>query len=410
MQVLCSFIKLIMEKNLKLRFDTICAKENIEITTGSPHVLPIHATSAFSYKRIEDSIDVFTGQNEGFVYSRYGNPTISSVQDKLAQLESIDLEQDAYCVLTSSGLSAISTLTISLLKPGDKVLTQGDLYGGTTEIFVSILEKYGIEIIFTDLNDLKEVEILISKDDSIKMMYFESPSNPTLKCIDLSQLSKIAQSKNILTAIDNTFATCYLQRPLNLGIDFVIYSTTKFLNGHGNGIAGAIITTDTSYQKEIWKTMKLMGTNCNPFDAWLVHNGLKTLTLRMDKHSANALALAQFLNDHPKVKKVNYPGLHDFEYHTIAKKQMSQFGGMMSFELDGTIEDAKNFMNNTKLCSITSTLGNVDTLLLHPATSSHLNVSKEIREKAGITDGLIRMSVGIENIEDLKIDVLEGIG
>lgn len=399
-----------MDKETALRFDTICVKENMEIGKGSPHVLPLHATSAFSYNSIEDSIDVFKGQKEGYVYSRYGNPTVTSVQDKLAKLECIDISEDGFCVMTSSGLSAISTLSMSLLEPGDALLTQANLYGGTTEIFSKILSKYGIEVIFIDLNEEEQVKDKLASHANIKMLYFESPSNPTLSCIDIEQITNLAHEHNALAVIDNTFSTCYIQRPFTKGVDFVIYSTTKFLNGHGNGIAGAIIGRNAEHKKAVWTNMKLLGTNCNPFDAWLVHNGLKTLTVRMDKHCDNALKIAQHLEQHPKVDRVNYPGLPSFAHHDIAKKQMTKYGGMMSFELKGNIEDAKRFMNNTELCSITSTLGNVDTLLLHPATSSHLNIDKKIRIENGITDGLIRVSVGIENVEDLIADIEKGIG
>ncbi len=389
----------------KLKFDTICVKENHETPNGGSHILPIYASSAFSYNDIESSIDVFTGKSEGYVYSRYGNPTVASVEKKLAALETIDLEESGFCIMTSSGLSAIMTLATSLLQSGDEILTQANLYGGTTEIFSKILSKYGIKSHFINLSDLSKVEDALSSNPKIKLVYCESPTNPTLSCVDIKATADLCQKYKAHSCIDNTFCTSYLQRPLTLSVDFVVYSTTKFLNGHGNGLAGAIIGKNGEHKKTVWNHMKLMGTNCNPFDAWLVHNGLKTLSVRMDKHSDNALAIAEFLLNHPKVNKVNYPGLSTNAFHTMASTQMSQYGAMLSFELDGGIEESKRFMNETKLCSITSTLGNADTLLLHPATSSHLNIPKEIREKEGITDGLIRVSVGIENKEDLISDI-----
>jgi len=393
-----------MDKKTQVRFATICARENHDTDNGSPHILPIHATSAFSYTSIDDSIEVFSGQQEGFVYSRFGNPTVESVQNKLVALETIDIEENGFCIMTNSGMSAISTLCSSLLKSGDALLTSTKLYGGTSEVFSKVLAHNGIKVIYVDFKDKDQVFSKLSNHSNIKLIYFETPTNPTLSCLDIKSITAIAKSHSILTAVDNTFATCYLQRPLTLGVDFVIYSTTKFLNGHGNSIAGAIIGKDASHSKTIWTYMKLMGSNCNPFDAWLVHNGLKTLPLRMDKHSSNALALAQFLEKHPKVKKVNYPGLESFSDYRIAMNQMSQYGGMLSFEVDGSLSDAKKFMDNTRLASITSTLGNTDTLLLHPVTSSHLNIPKEIRLANGITDGLIRVSVGIEAVEDLIED------
>ncbi len=398
-----------MDKKTQLKFATICARENHVTDNGSPHILPIHASSAFSYESIDASIEVFSGQQEGYVYSRYGNPTVSSVQEKLATLETIDLPDEGFCVMTSSGMSAISTLASSLLKAGDALLTSTNLYGGTSEVFSKIVANNGVEVIYVDFNDEELLSEKIQSHTNIKLIYFETPTNPTLSCLDIRKITDIAKANNILTAIDNTFATCYLQRPLTLGVDIVIYSTTKFLNGHGNSIAGAIIGRDPLHRKAIWTSMKLLGTNCNPFDAWLVHNGLKTLPLRMDKHCSNALTLAHYLENHSKVKKVNYPGIESFTDHQIATKQMSQFGGMLSFELDGDLNDAKRFMDSTQLASITSTLGNTDTLLLHPATSSHLNIPKDIRLSDGITDGLIRVSVGIEDIEDIIEDFELGL-
>jgi methionine-gamma-lyase len=398
-----------MDKKTKMRFSTICARENHNIGNGSPHILPLHASSAFSYNNIDASIEVFSGQKDGFVYSRYGNPTVESVQDKLAALETIDLDQDGFCVLTASGMAAISTLASSQLQSGDALLTTTELYGGTSEIFSKILSKSGVEIIYVDFKNESAITDAIDNNPNIKLLYFETPTNPTLSCADISMIVDKAKDKGISTAIDNTFATCYVQRPLSLGVDFVIYSTTKFLNGHGNSIAGAIIGLSESHKDNIWTHMKLLGTNCSPFEAWLVHNGLKTLPLRMEKHCHNALTLAQHLEKHPKVKRVNYPGLQSFADHKIAQKQMSQYGGMLSFEIDGDINAAKSFMDNTELCSITSTLGNTDTLLLHPATSSHLNIDPKIRLSNGITDGLIRVSVGIEDIDDLIDDFDKGL-
>jgi methionine-gamma-lyase len=398
-----------MDKKTKMRFSTICARENHNIGNGSPHILPLHASSAFSYNNIDASIEVFSGQKDGFVYSRYGNPTVESVQDKLAALETIDLDQDGFCVLTASGMAAISTLASSQLQSGDALLTTTELYGGTSEIFSKILSKSGVEIIYVDFKNESAITDAIDNNPNIKLLYFETPTNPTLSCADISMIVDKAKDKGISTAIDNTFATCYVQRPLTLGVDFVIYSTTKFLNGHGNSIAGAIIGLSEFHKDNIWTHMKLLGTNCSPFEAWLVHNGLKTLPLRMEKHCHNALTLAQHLEKHPKVKRVNYPGLQSFADHKIAQKQMSQYGGMLSFEIDGDINAAKSFMDNTELCSITSTLGNTDTLLLHPATSSHLNIDPKIRLSNGITDGLIRVSVGIEDVDDLIDDFDKGL-
>jgi len=398
-----------MEEYKKYKIETLCAKDKPVKTSGQTHVMPIHASSSFSYQNIEDSIDVFQNKKEGFVYSRYGNPTIQLVEQKLALLEGYGLEETPACVLTSSGLAAISTFAMSCLESGDAVVTQKDLYGGTTELFKKVIGKNNVAVHDIDLNDLDQLEDLLKREDNIKLIYFETPSNPTLNCLSIESITTLAKKYKILTAIDNTFSTCYIQQPFLHGVDYVLYSTTKFLNGHGNSIAGAVIMKDASQRKKIWDTMKLVGTSCNAWDAWLLHNGLKTLALRMDKHCQNAMSLAKHLDQHAKVKKVNYPGLSSHRTHKHAAKQMSQYGGMLSFEIDGTLEDGKSFMNKTKICTITATLGNVDTLLLHPATSSHLNIPKETRESCGITDGLIRVSVGIEHPDDLIADINQAL-
>lgn len=391
------------------KLDTKCAKDIPSPDKTHSHIFPIHATSAFTYASIDDSIDVFKGKSEGFVYSRYANPTVQAVENKLASLETHGTDIQAGCILTSSGLSAISTMAMSFVSQGDAVLTQADLYGGTTELLHKVLGKAGVDIITIDLNDESQVESALKANPQIKLIYLETPTNPTLKCIDIAAVAALAKQYKVLTAIDNTFSTFYLQQPFTLGIDIVIYSTTKFLNGHGNSIAGAIIIKEADQRRQVWEVMKLIGTNCNAWDAWLLHNGLKTLAVRMDKHCSNALSLAQHLESHPKVKKVNYPGLTSHATHSAAAKQMSQYGGMLSFEVDGDFKVAVDFMNNTKLCSIAATLGNVDTLLLHPASSSHLNIPKEVRLASGIKDGLIRMSVGIENPEDLIEDINQAL-
>ena len=391
--------------NSKLSLDTLAAKDIPSSDKNYSHITPIHATSSFVYKSVQDSIDVFRGDQPGYVYSRYANPTVTAVENKLATLEVHGTELTAECIMTSSGLSAISTLAMALLNAGDAVITQADLYGGTTELLQKVLRKAGVEIITIDLTDTDLLHETVRQHDNIKLIYLETPTNPTLKCVDIQKVTAAAQELGILTAIDNTFCTFYLQQPFALGVDFIVYSTTKFLNGHGNSIAGAILMKDSVWRKDIWDAMKLMGTNCNAWDAWLLHNGLKTLAVRMDRHCHNATRIAQHLQSHPAIQAVNYPGLPSHPSHAAAKKQMRQYGGMLSFEIKGDINKAKAFMDNTKLCTIAATLGNVDTLLLHPASSSHLNIPKDVRLANGISDGLIRMSVGIENSEDLINDI-----
>lgn len=389
----------------KMSIDSMCVKEFKEKRTTQPHQLPIYATSSFEFESMEQGIDIFTGKAFGHVYSRYGNPTIDTVSQKLADLEAYGTGLPPYGYLTSSGMAAISTLVMSLVKSGETVLTQGDLYGGTTELFLKVFNQNGIKTIFTDLTVIDEVEYLLQTNRNIKLLYMETPANPTMKCIDLFHIAKLAKKYGVLTCVDNTFCTPVIQQPLALGIDFVIHSTTKYLNGHGNSISGVIIGHDEKYKKQIWTTLKLVGSTCNAWDAWLINNGLKTLALRMKKHSENAMEVATYLAKHTRVKKVNYNGLTDHPYHDVASKQMKQYGGMLSFEVDGTMAQTLAIINKMKFCAMAPTLGDVDTLVLHPATSSHLNVDKAQREANGITDGLIRLSIGIEDVNDIIQDL-----
>lgn len=395
------------EQHHNLTFETICSSEVAEIRHNPSHILPIYASSSFVFEDTQHSIDVFTKKKDGHLYSRYANPTVDSVASKLAQLETFDSEIEGFCLLTNSGMSAISLVLTALLKAGDTIITQTDLYGGTTELINKIFKRFGIHVIYTDLTDLNHVTEILA-NQPIAMIYAETPANPSLRCIDLSAIAKLGSKHNCLTVVDNTFCTPYIQRPLKHGIDLVIHSTTKSLNGHGNSIGGAVIG-HKKFHKQLWEAYKLVGLNPSPFEAWLLHNGLKTLTLRVTKACENAIEIAHFLDDHNKVKKVNYPGIADHPSHAIASKQMSLYGSMLSFELKDGFKAGKTFMDSVSLITLAPTLGDLDTLLLHPASSSHLNINKAIREKAGITDGLVRMSVGIEHSQDLIKDLSQAL-
>jgi len=393
----------------KISFSSFCVKEFQRNETTKSHQLPIYATSSFEFDNLEQGIDIFTGKEKGHSYSRYGNPTIDTVANKLAMMEAYGTDMEPYGFLTSSGMSAISSLLMSVLKSGDTILTQSNLYGGTTELFMTILARAGIKTKMIDLKDKEEVLKCIDQDPKIKMIYIETPANPTMACIDIEWIARVGEEKNILTAIDNTFCTPLIQRPLTVGIDFVIHSTTKYINGHGNSIAGVIIGRREEYKKDVWKTLKLNGATCNAWDAWLINNGVKTLALRMEKHCNNAQSLAEYLEGHKKVSLVNYNGLESHPDHELAKSQMNGFGGMMSFEIGAGLQAAKTFMNRLKMCSLAPTLGDVDTLVLHPATSSHLNVDKVQREANGVSDGLIRISTGIEDVMDIIADIEQAL-
>jgi len=395
-----------------MKFDSLTVKEHPENRTTAPHVLPLYATSSFDFEDINQGIEIFKNIESGHAYSRYANPTVDTVAAKIAALESYGLDMKAWAVMTSSGMSAIATLLLGTLKSGDKVLSQGNLYGGTTELLKGIFSQFGIETVFADLRNLELAEKSLQEDKAIKMLYCETPANPTLACVDIAALADLAHRHGALCAIDNTFATPVLQQPFALGVDYVIHSTTKYLNGHGNSIAGVVIGRDQeTMRKGVWRAMKLIGTNCSPFEAWLTNNGLKTLSLRMERHCSNALKVAHFLEQHPAVERVNYPGLQSHPDYALATRQMrGGYGGMLSFELRGGLDAGIACMNRIQFCSLAPTLGDVDTLILHPASSSHLAVPKEIRLQNGITDGLVRVSVGIENVTDIVADLEQAIG
>lgn len=397
-------------QNEQKRFESLCIHDQNKEYTTLPHQLPIYATSSFEFGSIDEGIEIFSGKKDGHLYSRYGNPTIDAVANKIAALESFGIDCDPFALLCSSGMSAISTLSIALFEPGDAILTQENLYGGTTELFEKILKRYGIEVHYANLEIISELESKVHSISNLKGIYIESPTNPNLACVDLKAIAELATANKIHTIIDNTFPTPYLQRPFAFGIDFVIHSTTKYLNGHGNSISGIIVAKSTEHKSVIWKAQKLLGTNCNAFDAWLLNNGLKTLRLRMDQHCQNAMALATYLDQHSKISIVNYLGLQESPYHVLAKKQMKDFGGMLSFEIKGTLQETREFMNKIKFCTLAPTLGDVDTLIVHPASMSHLNIPKEIRERNGINDSLVRISVGIEHVDDIIEDIAQALG
>lgn len=393
-----------------LRFESLTVREWPDPKTTAPHILPIYATSSFSFEDIQQGIRIFAREEEGHTYGRYGNPTAEATASKIAALETFSTNLNAHAVMTNAGMSAVHILVTGLLQAGDKLLTQPNIYGGTTELLQQVVAQRNIEIVYANLNDPELVDDLLKKDPSIKLIYFETPANPTLACVDIASLTAVAKQYQRWTAIDNTFATPYLQQPFLHGVDFILHSTTKYLNGHGNSIAGVVLgLNEDLFRSRIWNTMKLTGANCSPFEAWLVYQGVKTLALRMDKHCSNAQLIATTLENHPAVYKVNYPGLASHPDHPIAKKQMSAFGGMMSFELKEGFDKALSTMNKLKFCSLAPTLGDVDTLILHPASSSHLKVNPEVRRKAGISDGLIRVSVGIEDPQDILDDLLQAI-
>lgn len=374
------------------------------------HLTPIYASSTYVYDEAEQGMRRFSGKEEGYIYSRWGNPTMNEAELKIAAMETFGLEKEgrpleAKAILHASGMAAISSLFMATLKRGDKVLTHFSLYSGTQDYLKSLLEPLEVEAIIVDLRDLNLAEKCLKENPDIKLVYLETPANPTLQCVDLEALSKLAKQYGKLTACDNTFATPYLQQPFKFGIDFVVHSTTKFLNGHGTAIGGVLVGTDLEFMKtRATKTHRLLGGNSNAFDAFLLMNGMRTLEVRMQRHCDNSTQVADFLHAHAAIEKVNYNGLQNHPDFNVSQRQMKHPGAMMSFELKGGFDAGVKFMNALQMCTRTVSLGTCDTLLSHPASMSHSSVPRENRLEYGITDGLIRLSVGIENIEDILED------
>ena len=355
-------------------------------------VVPIHLSSTFARKEVDKP-------TKGYEYSRSGNPTRNALEKKLAALEDAK-----FALAFSSGLAAETVICATLMKSGDHVIAFDDLYGGTRRLFNKVFnQNFNVEFSYVDARNIEEVKSNIR--ENTKIIWLESPTNPLLKLCDIREISDIAKNKKIIVAVDNTFMSPYFQKPLNLGVDIVVHSTTKYLNGHSDSIGGAIMLSNEEIYNKLKFNQNAMGPVLSPFDSFLVLRGIKTLPVRMEKHNENAVKIANYLESHPKVKKVNYPGLKSHPQHELAKKQMSGFGGMISFEVKGELKEAKKFLENLKIFSLAESLGGVESLIEHPALMTHASVAKEEREKIGITDSLIRVSVGIENIDDLIGDL-----
>lgn len=394
-------------------FTSLCIRDFTADDLPDPyhsHLPPIYQSSTFIYESAEKAMDVFEGKEQAYIYSRWHNPTVDAVERKIAALEGFELDMEIKALMFSSGMAAISSMFGALLKSGDKLLTSGNIYGTTVELLTARLSPQGIESLFIDLTNLDQVENTLKAHPAIKLLYVETPTNPTITIYDLEELAKLAHSYDVQLAVDNTFSSPYIQQPFRWGADHVVHSATKYLNGHGTALGGIWLSHHTEFLKtKGWQMRKLYGGNSNALEGWLLNNGLKTLPLRMEKHSANAMDLALWLQEQPQVSRVFYAGLTDHPSHEIAKKQMRLYGGMLAFELKGGLEAGKRFMNKIEFCSLTSTLGTPDTLVTHPASMTHIKVPKAQRVSAGITDGLIRMSVGLEHVEDIRKDLIQAI-
>jgi methionine-gamma-lyase len=380
------------------------------------HTTPIYATSTFTFDSTNEGMERFKGTDKTRIYSRWGNPTFVAAEKTIEALEAHGLKDEKgeplelKALLHSSGQAAMSTLFFSNLSAGDTLLSHYSLYGGTQELMQKILAEAGIKTLLIDVRDLKLLEKTIGENPEIKLIHLETPANPTIQCVDIEAICKIAHQHQIKVSVDNTVATPYLQQPFALGADFVFHSATKFLNGHGSAISGVLLGKDLAFmQSKVWKWHVLLGGNSNAFDSYLLIQGMKTLEIRMDRHCSNTEKVAAYLDKHPSIEKVNYTGLSSHPDHAIAKKQMKKHAPLISFELKGGLEAGKIFIDALEVCTRAVSLGTVDTLVSHPATMTHYGIPREERIKYGITDGLIRMSVGIENYEDLETDLAQAL-
>jgi cystathionine beta-lyase/cystathionine gamma-synthase len=373
-----------------MKFATRAVRAGItpDPSTGSI-VPPIFQTATYVLDEI--------GKDKGFDYTRASNPTRAVLEANVAALEN-----GKYGVSFASGMSAVDAVARTL-SAGDHVVSTDDVYGGVTRLYNQVLSRFGIEITYVDTSNPENIAEAIRP--ATKLLWLETPTNPLLKITDLEVAAQIAKEHGLLTAVDSTFATPYLLRPLDLGIDLVVHSTTKYLSGHNQVIGGIVITNDQELFEQLKFIQKSIGAVSSPFDCWLTLLGLKTLHLRMEKHSSNAMAVAQFLDGHAKIKQVIYPGLSSHPGHEEAKRQMAAFSGMITFELVGDVQTGINFMNGVRLASLAESLGAVETMVTHPATMTHTSVPREVRYARGLTDGLVRLSVGIEDVEDIIADL-----
>lgn len=361
---------------------------------------PIYQTSTFVFDSTEQGGARFAGKEEGYIYSRLGNPTTTVAEEKIAALECGEA-----AAATSSGMGAISSALWTLLRAGDHVIADKILYGCTFALLCHGMTRYGVEVEFLDTSDLEAVKKAMKKNT--RVVYLETPANPNLKISDIEEIAKIAHTNEYTkVVVDNTFASPYLQKPLMLGADLVVHSATKYLNGHGDVIAGFVVgNKELITEVKLFGIKDMTGSVLGPTEAHLIIRGLKTFEIRMQRHCENAMKVAEYLNAHPKVSKVYYPGLKDHEGYEIAKKQMTGFGGMMSFELEGGFEAGKTLLNNLEMCALAVSLGDTETLVQHPASMTHSAYTKEELKEAGIPEGLVRLSVGLENIEDIIADL-----
>ncbi|MCL2040862.1 MAG: aminotransferase class I/II-fold pyridoxal phosphate-dependent enzyme [Bacteroidales bacterium] len=366
-------------------------------------VTPIYQTSTFSFRDVEHGAALFAGEEDGYIYSRFCNPTIADLENTIAEME------NGYKAIgCASGMAAVSVVFTACLSAGAHVVAHNALYGATLTILGTIFKKFGVESTFVDTTVLDNVKNAIQPNT--KLIFLETPANPTIGICDIQAICEVAKQHNITVCVDNTFCSPYLQKPLDLGADIVLHSMTKFINGHADIVGGIVVAKNKEEYDRLLPSMRNLGFNMDPHQAFLARRGLKTLGIRMERAQENAGKIAVFLENHPKVKSVLYPGLPSHPQYHLAQRQMSGPGAMISFELKGGFEAGKTMMNSVELAVLAVSLGGIETLIQHPASMTHSKLSKEAREKAGITDGLVRLSVGIEEMEDIIADLEQALG
>jgi methionine-gamma-lyase len=389
-----------------------CVGERQDPTNA--HVAPIYQTSVFGFPDFASADAILSGEREGFFYTRLDNPNFRLLEDKYALLEGLDLVRDAAATkpeeivaakVFASGMAAITGAILALAQKGDAVVVQRSLYSDTYGFLDAFTPRMDIEVIWVKENTREAWEMGLSQQKKVRLIITETPANPAMQIVDLSMLRELASQHGCWLLVDNTFPTPYGQRPLTIGADIVVHSTTKYLSGHGVIVGGVVISRHVDFVRgDLQLVRKRFGAVASPFDAWLANLGLRTFELRMERHCQNAMQIARYLEKHPKVKVVHYPGLESHPQHALAQQQMYAYGGMMAFELKGGFEAAKRMLEDVKVATLGVSLGKVDTMIQHPAGMTHSRVPPEVREEMGITDGLIRLSVGIENVEDLLED------
>ena len=381
--------------------DTLAVRAGQHRSSEQEQGEPIFTTSSYVFKSAAEAAARFSGEEPGNIYSRFTNPTVRVFEERLAALEGGERG-----VATASGMSAILATCLALLKSGDHIVASRSIFGTTVMLFNNYLAKLGIETTFVDLADLSQWELSIRP--ATKLLFLETPSNPLTVMADVKALSVIARKHNCLLVVDNCFCTPALQRPLSLGADIVIHSATKYLDGQGRCVGGAVVGSEELVGKEVFGVIRTCGPTMSPFNAWVFLKGLETLRIRMEAHSKNANALAHWLEQQPQVEKVYFPGLTSHPQHELAKRQQTDFGGVLSFEVKGGKDSAWKVVDSTRLLSITANLGDTKSTITHPATTTHGRLTPEARLEAGIRDNLLRIAVGLESVEDIKKDLLRG--